>query len=155
MEKKEYDSKKDTTNHITAVQMELFHVVQKLKFRGEMHDASKLEGNEKKCFDEITPKLKDLEYGTEEYMTELGKMQSAIDEHYDKNKHHPEHFENGIEDMSIIDLIEMLCDWNAARQRHTNKKTFLESLEINTKRFNIPEPIVKLIKNTAVDMMWT
>lgn len=145
---KGYDSGPDTHLHIEAVQGMLEEILCALDDRAAHHDFSKLLDPEKEIFDKVTPKLKELEYGTDKYKKALEEMGPALTHHYKNNRHHPEHFENGIQDMNIIDLIEMMCDWNAARLRHKNPKSFEESLEINRKRFNIPDEIVGLIKRT-------
>ena len=48
------------------------------------------------------------------------KFKPAIDHHYANNRHHPEHWPNGINDMTLMDLIEMLADWKAATARNKN-----------------------------------
>ena len=45
-------------------------------------------------------------------------MGPALQHHYEDNCHHPEHYRNGIHDMNMVDLIEMLCDWRAAIKRY-------------------------------------
>jgi hypothetical protein len=67
------------------------------------------------------------------------------------NRHHPEHFENGIRGMNLIDLIEMFCDWYAATQRH-NDGDIIMSIEINQKRFEYSDDIKAILKNTYNDI---
>jgi hypothetical protein len=47
-------------------------------------------------FDEFTPKLKDVVYGSEQYKEMTRKMKPAITHHQQNNRHHPEYFPNGI-----------------------------------------------------------
>ena len=77
----------------------------------------------------------------------LKAMQPALDHHYGGNSHHPEYYENGISDMSLFDLAEMLMDWKAAVERH-NDGDILKSLEINIKRFNISPDLAKILSKT-------
>jgi hypothetical protein len=87
-----YDSTFDTQNHITQVRNLMFYIVNKLFFRATDHDASKLESPEKEIFDEFTPKLRDLTYGSPEYKQALIDMGPALEHHYMCNSHHPEFF---------------------------------------------------------------
>ncbi len=75
-------------------------------------------------------------------------MKKALDNHYALNSHHPEHYNNGINDMDIIDLLEMFCDWKAASERHANGDIY-ESIKINKKRFNISDQLEQILINTA------
>jgi hypothetical protein len=134
--------------HIETVRNFLNAVVIEILLRSETHDQSKLKSPEVEIFEEFTPKLRDSTYGSEEYKGYLKEMGVALTHHYEVNAHHPEHFAGGIEDMNLIDLIEMLCDWKAAGMRHANG-SLAKSIEINTKRYNIPEPLVRILKNTA------
>ena len=63
-------------------------------------------------------------------------------------RHHPEHFPNGINDMNLIDVLEMFCDWVASSKRH-NDGNILKSIDINKERFNMPDELVSIMRNTA------
>ena len=41
--------------------------------------------------------------------TLLGIM-DALQHHYQKNRHHPEAFERGVDGMTLVDLVEMVCE---------------------------------------------
>ena len=71
-----------------------------------------------------------------------------LDHHYKHNPHHPEHHEAGVNGMTLIDLVEMFCDWLAAVERHADGDIF-KSIEINTKRFNLSQQLVDILINTA------
>ncbi len=144
---KGYDSMKDTELHIERVGSKIECIRYSLHGRKVWHDRSKLESPEKECFDEITPLLKTTTYGSDEYRKILKDMKPAIKHHYENNRHHPEHFENGIDGMNIVDLVEMICDWMAASQRHNNGNIY-ESLEINKERFGISDQLISILKNT-------
>jgi len=117
------------------------------------HDDSKLYGPERDIFDEYTPKLKDSTYGSDEYKQFLKEMGGALNHHYRNNRHHPEHFLNGMNGMNLVDIIEMLCDWKAATLRHEDGD-MLKSLEINIKRFKIDFQLAKILHNTILDLGW-
>jgi len=107
---KEYDSRIDTINHITNVQDKIELFVQLIRNRGKIHDASKLENPEKEVFDEVTPRLKDITFGSDEYKQSLEYMGSALEHHYNNNSHHPEHYQNGVDGMDLVDVVEMFMD---------------------------------------------
>jgi hypothetical protein len=50
--------------------------------------------------------------------------------------------------MNLIDLVEMLCDWKAASERH-NDGNIKKSIEINTARFGLSWQLAKILENTA------
>ena len=146
-----YDSYSDTVAHIQEVRKLMDIAIEELKKRAEFHDSSKLEDNEKKIFDYYTPKLKDCTYGSEEYNHYLKEMKPALDHHYAANRHHPEHYNNGISEMNLIDLIEMICDWYAATKRHKDGD-IERSLEINQSRFGYSDELKKLLSQTISEI---
>lgn len=87
-----YDSRTDTIDHINAVRNFMRIVIDNLQKRAQHHDKSKLESPEKEAFDVLTPRLKGLTYGSDEYRACLKEMKPAIEHHYANNSHHPEHY---------------------------------------------------------------
>lgn len=142
-----YDSEADTKEHINQVRKRLLAFADALLDRGEDHDLSKLGPEEKPIFDEMTPKLKTLTYGTQEYKDSLAALGPALKHHYENNSHHPEHYPNGIAGMCLLDLIEMYCDWQAATLR-TKGGDFAKSLDVNEKRFAMDPQIASIFRNT-------
>jgi hypothetical protein len=65
--------------------------------------------------------------------------------------HHPEHYSNGIQGMSLLDVIEMLCDWKAATMRHADGD-LSKSIEINQKRFGYSDELKSILINTAIEL---
>lgn len=148
-----YDSADDTEKHIAQVKTLLFEIIVKLGRRAGVHDGSKLNPPEKECYDLYTPQLKELTYGSDEYKRTLENMGHALQHHYQVNSHHPEHYENGIGGMSLLDLVEMLVDWRAASLRHADGD-IVKSFEINKKRFEISDQLAGILENTAREMGW-
>jgi hypothetical protein len=143
-----YDSTYDTRKHINRVGLYLAIFQGFLSDRADLHDASKLLPPEKETFDRVTPLLKELTYGSDEYRETLASMYDALEHHYANNRHHPEHFPNGINGMNLIDLVEMVCDWKAASERHADGDIY-KSLEINKKRFEMSDQLYQILKNTV------
>lgn len=148
-----YDSEKDTREHIEKVRGFLHFCAITLQQRSYSHDESKLCDPEKAIFDEYTPKLAGSTYGSDEYKQFLAEMKPALDHHYAHNSHHPEHYPNGIDGMSLLDVLEMLCDWKAATMRHKDGN-LADSLRINKQRFGISDQLASILENTAKELGW-
>lgn len=147
---KRYDSTKDTLKHIKRVRFYVKNCIKELSRMMKYHDQDKIHNCiEKALFDEFTPKLKDCTYGSDEYTLFLNSLKSALDIHYSINRHHPEHFANGINGMNLIDVLEMICDWKAASERHDDGDIF-KSIEINQKRFGYSDDLKNILINTAI-----
>jgi hypothetical protein len=144
----DYDSSKDTLEHIRTVSKYLNKIIIELLYRAQNHDSTKLTSQEKEIFDIYTPKLKNSTYGSEEYKTFLKEMKVALDHHYDLNRHHPEYYQEGIDEMDLIDLVEMLCDWKSATERHADGD-IEKSILINKERFDISDQLIKILQNTV------
>ncbi len=149
-----YDSRPDTWRHIERVRHLLSEAVVNLLDRSEAHDQSKLVSPERECFDEFTPKLKDSTYGSDEYKSFLAGMGDGLAHHYAHNSHHPEHYADGIQGMTLLDLVEMLCDWKAAGERHADG-SMERSLRINAERFAVGPQLGAILGNTAREMGWS
>lgn len=137
-----------TQAHIEKVRKYIRFFTDRLTTRGELHDASKLESPEVELFAEHTENLNKIVYGSEEYKNELEALKPALEHHYAVNKHHPQHWQNGINDMSLIDLVEMIADWKASSERQ-KAGNLLKSIEINSKRFGISNQLTQILINTA------
>jgi hypothetical protein len=155
------DSRVDTYRHIQTVQRIMGGVIADLQQRQQVHDQSKLVSPEVGVFDEFTSKLAGCTYGSDEYKSFLAGMKPALDHHYCNNRHHPEYFAfdgvtfypdavsdgRAVRRMSLLDLLEMLCDWKAATMRH-NDGDIRRSIEINQKRFGYSDELKQILLNT-------
>lgn len=148
-----YDSREDTIVHIANVRVKLQQVIEGLQRRGEKHDASKLQSPEKEIFDKFTPLLKGTTYGSDEYNQFLKEMQIGLDHHYANNSHHPQFYKDGLDGMSLLDVLEMFCDWKAATERHADGD-LAKSIVINEKRFNMNPQLTKIFQNTKKELGW-
>ncbi len=137
-----------TRDHIEMVRKFLRLVIERLHNRGVVHDHTKLEEPELSLFAKMTPRLASLTYGSKEYEDSLKELKPALDHHYAHCRHHLEHFKDGINDMNLVDLVEMICDWKAATVRQNNGN-ILTSIEKNARRYNIDQQLVKILVNTV------
>jgi hypothetical protein len=148
-----YDSTADTLKHSQRVGELMVQTIRELLDRSVCHDRSKTEDPELATFNEFTPKLKDSTYGSDEYKGYLTEMKVGLDHHYGANRHHPEHFEDGIGGMTLVDLVEMLADWRAATERHADG-SLVNSLKIQKERFGISDQLDAILWNTARHFGW-
>ena len=143
-----YDSRVDTGSHIYEVQCLFAAIIKDLLQRCVNHDRSKLVSPGVEAFDEFTSGLASTTYGSLEYKECLAAMKPALEHHYANNRHHPEHYPNGVKDMTLLDIIEMLADWKAASLRH-NDGNILKSISHNQTRFGYSDELKQILLNTV------
>lgn len=139
-----------TITHISRVRQLMDLVVGDMNYRSLMHDWTKLDEPEKTAFDNAT-NLSSLPYPSPEYDEAKAALGEALQHHYANNRHHPEHWKNGIDDMSLLDITEMLCDWKAATERMKDGD-FAKSMAHNKERFKIGDQLYKIMCKTAQDL---
>lgn len=147
------DVMRQTIDHTLRVGTLMLECTEKLNRRAVVHDRSKFDAEEFESFAQETPNLKKLTYGSEEYGAALQRIQPAIKRHYSGNSHHPEYYKDGIKEMDLLDILEMLCDWKAATERHEDGNLG-KSIEMNAERFGYGEEIKNLLRLTAERMGW-
>ena len=146
------ESQKDTIAHVAKVQFNLSAVIANLAERSTVHDRSKFEEPELSGYESLQKSLQGVRYGTPDYRAALGAHEGVIMHHYAANRHHPEHWQMGVTDMSLLDIIEMLADWKAANDR--NGGDFGHSIQVSVSRFNISEQLHAILINTAKELGW-
>jgi len=138
----------ETYKHVKNVSKNINIFIKELISRAENHDNSKFEEPELSVYAQFTSELGKTKYGSEEYKKLLEKAKPAIDHHYANNTHHPENWKNGVNDMDLVDILEMVADWKAATMRMQNGN-IKKSIEINAERFNINPQLRQIIENTV------
>jgi hypothetical protein len=139
--------------HKKLVATYLQTIATELNRRALVHDDSKFLPEELDAFELMTPILKTLTYGTNEYKAALKELGPALQHHYQVNDHHPEHTAGGVNAMNLVQLIEMVCDWMAAVQRMKDGGDIEKSLEINQQRFGMDDQLTGILRNT-VDQLY-
>lgn len=137
--------------HKRLVARYMQRVIDELQYRAVVHDNSKFSPEEFDTFELMTPILKTLTYGSQEYRDTLAKLGPALAHHYKVNSHHPEYHEGGINAMPPLDRIEMVCDWYAAIAR-VNDGDIYKSLEINRIRYGMNEQTYAEVKS-LIDLL--
>jgi len=114
--------------------------------RAVEHDNSKFGDGEFAEYARQQPMYSKARYGTPEYEACMQAIKPAIEHHYQANSHHPEHFPNGVNDMNLLDVLEMVCDWMAAAKRVPGDTLKLDAMR---QRFNIDEQLFSIIQHTV------
>lgn len=138
---------KETTKHKLWVFWYLLCFCSRLMWRALVHDNSKYGRGEAADFASVTHLLATTTYGTPEYRELLRRIQPSIQHHYRVNRHHPEHWPNGLADMDLTDLAEMAFDWKAAARRHIDGNVE-RSIEANSERFGYGNLLARILRNT-------
>lgn len=138
-----YDCTQDVKDHQAKVREGLALFAYGLGERAYKHDGSKLREPEKAMFDEYTPKLRGLAFGSPEYKAALEQMGEGLAEHYRNNSHHPEHYAHGVLGMSLLDVVEMLYDWVAV----CRSKGITVDLDKQVERFNLGPQLHAILRN--------
>jgi hypothetical protein len=149
-----YDSTADTLRHSLRVGALLTEVIHELVDRCVRHDLSKTEEQELSTYNEFIPRLREATYGTQEYDQLVAAMGEGLRHHYSHNRHHPQHFPDGVNDMTLIDLMELLADWVAATERRPDGGDLAGSMEINRIRSGISDQLWRVLDNTARHLGW-
>lgn len=76
-----YDCTNDINEHRRKVKYWLSDFANLLLLKADTHDKSKLEEPEKEMFDEYTPKLKEMKFGSQEYKAALAGMGEGLKHH--------------------------------------------------------------------------
>jgi hypothetical protein len=148
-----YDATSDTLRHSLRVAELMGELIKELLDRSVRHDLSKTREPERAVYDEFVPQLRAATYGSAEYQTLVDAMGEGLRHHYAHNRHHPEYFADGINGMTLVDLVEMLADWKAATER-TSHGDLADSLTINRERFDIEPQLMDVLANTARHFGW-
>jgi hypothetical protein len=141
----------ETWKHIHRVQFFLHRAIKNLIDRAHGHDQSKLDHPEVEAFAKYTHELSKFTVGTPEYETNKARLGDALIHHYARNRHHPEHFKNGVNDMNLLDLLEMFCDIKAASERHDDGN-IRQSVDYVANRFGF-SPQLKMIFENTIDAL--
>lgn len=142
---------KDTRKHIDAVAKNMCFMIVELSSRLIRHDSTKFQDPEYTSYSEVCQDLSRVPYRSPEHLRLLEKIYDATEHHKSNNRHHPEYFENGVNDMTLIDIMEMVADWKGAAECRGGN--IMETLHLNKERFNIDDQLWCIIENTMKMMV--
>jgi hypothetical protein len=102
--------------HKAAVETKMKKLSREIRERGSRHDNSKLSDMERPHLEQqpTTIKVQKVcetdDSCTEEYDNALTAFHVGMIQHYKNNDHHIEHFQKGVYDMNLVQLLEYVCD---------------------------------------------
>lgn len=101
--------------------------------RASVHDISKFQKKELLSLASIPKNIKAFKNPNTEMSD---KEKEHIQLHWENNQHHPEHYKD-YNDMTELDMLEMICDWHARSiQFGTNFLEFVTTRQENRFHFN-------------------
>lgn len=137
-------------DHLNSVLEGMMALAVEMIRRAFNHDDSKMSDEELQAFVDSFGAQHSTSFGSDAYQDSLRSLGQALAHHYRNNRHHPEHFDGGVNDMNLVDVAEMVCDWVAATKRHDDGDIHA-SIEYNRGRFGMSDQLVKIIQNTVRD----
>lgn len=141
------DFDKRLKHHKDGVRDYLSFIVNLLASRALTHDNSKSSDEEYKYYKMANSVNRNDFKSYEEYLNYIKPtLDKGLKHHYNVNRHHPEYFDNGIDDMTLIDILEMIVDWKISIEQ--NGKDLYEEIEYNFDKYNVSEQLKKVILNT-------
>lgn len=141
----------DLMTHKSKVSFNINAIMKSLMIAKNNHDSSKFCLEERGPYESVFNTLQNSEYGSNEHKEALDIIKPAIDHHYKENRHHPEHFEDGISGMNLVDICEMISDWKAASDRKgSDVRNFI--ITVAKKKYNMSDDLTSILLNTVDNM---
>lgn len=133
--------------HISQVSSLLRAFARRLEERADRHDMSKLFPDEFQGFCQLDANRDQQkeEYGSKSYEDGIKNIE-AVKLHQSRNPHHPEYWPNGIKDMSFIDIVEMLFDWEAARRARDTEEDINKTWLTRQRRFGLSDEELSFLR---------
>lgn len=135
--------------HKETVAKRLAFLAEQLLERAKEHDASKLKNPELDWLIEMDKEPRYV-YGSKEYLDKKRRWEKFFKHHYAVNRHHPEHYINGVEGMSLTDLCEYLIDISSYCAEMHPEEVF-NIINNQASRFGLDEQLTQILKNTLLE----
>lgn len=143
-----------TRAHVLRVSELLGVAIADLMRRAFLHDQSKFSDEERETFSSLQGLLK-ADVNTPEYARRMALLGAALQHHYRENDHHPEHFPQGVADMTLPAMVEMLCDWRAAWLDRADESSFRDSFRfLINDRFRVDTTLARVLFRTCEAWGW-
>lgn len=140
---------RDILKHKEKVRRRLLFLSNELRKRAEEHDNSKLRNPEIGYLIEMDREPR-YPYNSPEYFDKMRRWQKFFDHHYANNRHHPDHFKNGILDMTLTDICEYLVDIiSYYDEMHVNDA--IDTIEKQQNRFGLGDQLSQILINTLIE----
>lgn len=144
-----FDTVKSILKHRETVKSRLLFLADELYNRAHHHDDSKLQDPEIKWLIEMDKEPR-YPYGSPEYFDKMKRWDKFFKHHYELNRHHPDHFHDGINGMNLADLCEYIVDIiSYFKELHVNEA--LDTVNKQADRFGLDEQLIQILKNTLME----
>ena len=119
-----------------------------LELRSFTHDLSKFELDEFVGFCELDARRSHSKevYGSKSYEAGIKDI-DAVKLHQSRNSHHLEYHPNGLDDMSLGDVVEMLIDWEIARRERDAESDIEKTWQIRQQRFGLTDYQITFLRD--------
>lgn len=135
--------------HRENVKSRLLFLADELYQRAYHHDDSKLQTPEIGWLIEMDKEPR-YPYGSPEYFDKMRRWDKFFRHHYKSNRHHPDHFQDGISGMNLADLCEYIVDIiSYFEELHVGEA--LDTVNKQADRFGLDEQLIQILKNTLME----
>lgn len=135
--------------HRENVKSRLLFLADELYQRAYHHDDSKLQAPEIGWLIEMDKEPR-YPYGSPEYFDKMKRWDKFFRHHYKFNRHHPDHFQDGISGMNLADLCEYIVDIiSYFEELHVGEA--LDTVNKQADRFGLDEQLIQILKNTLIE----
>ena len=138
-----------------TIENALTDTIMKLEIATEEHDTDKLKEPLKSSYDKYTEELNNLSFSSDKLSKLIDQYKEFSKSHYDNADHHPNKH-NGVQNMPIPNLIEMLCDW-CARLEQTSESNLRERIyayiDKQAEELKFDNALASILKNSADDIL--
>lgn len=148
------ESRAQTRQHIAQVRALLEQVIANIDHRLEDHDKSKLVEPEVSGYASLHKAMDGVLYGSAEYLAVVAAHREVINLHYERNDHHPQHYANGMFGMSLMALLEMLCDWKARADAEESGLDRSFAIQAGRATTDGEHVLLGILRNTAIELGW-
>lgn len=143
---------KKLTMRSTLVELYMNRIAKEITMRGPRHDSSKRSGVERATFMKYHLKPVDIWGISNKSHPHPDDLQAAIVIHAKNNDYRPEHHPNGMRDMNICQLTEMICDIATSAKElgildENRRTTCIKSMLRD--RYDVEEPLSSIITNSV------
>lgn len=143
-----------TRTHMQRVSELLGEAAIEMIKRSAIHDRSKLEAVElepQQRLQDVIARDGHAPFESEEYKRRFETLRPMLDHHFANNSHHPEHYADGVNGMTLFDVIEMFFDWKAASERGEEASMNITKA---CERFKVSPQLESILRNTAATLKY-
>lgn len=144
-----FQTVQNINKHRKNVKDKIEFFIKKLQDRANNHDISKLKQPEIEWLIQMD-KESSFPYGSPQYYEKMKKWEKFFEHHYKENRHHPNHFADGIQGFNIVDLVEFIADITSYLE-NMHPGDAIRIIDEQKERFGFDDQIAQILKNTLFE----